>query len=238
MHSAPEEVINLINQYLSLEFGSKKVRTPYFINIKHARAELRSLIGKGLPEEIKEETMIYAKLRGFNLEKSTSHEIRTFMMEQGIGVDCSGFVSHLLDTWTKGKFKSQIKYPKESIYRKIIRSLRPIENIDANLLTNTENTEAIDFEDAQPGDLIRLKGLEQGDHVAIIIKREGNLLEYAHSTQHYGEENGVRIGVIEIKDKKQEWKELDKDGISWTEKQYLKDKDDNGIRRPNFFVKE
>lgn len=236
MHKAPEEVMNLINQYTSIELGGKKVCTPYFINIKHARAELRSLIGKGLPEEIKEETMIYAKLKGFNLENSSEKDIRSFMMKQGIGVDCSGFVSHVLDVWTKGKFKSQIKYPKESIYRRFVRFLRPIENLGADLLTNKENCQIIDFKDSKPGDLIRLKGLEQGDHIAIIIERNENHIFYAHSTQYYGEDNGVRTGEIEIIGDKLNWKEVDNEGVCWTEKQYLKDQEDNGIRRPNFFA--
>ena len=247
MKKIPKEVNNLISQYFNLKINGRKVKTPYHINVKHVRAELRSLVGKGTPQEIEEEVNIFAKLRNFNLQETTEDEIREFMQSEGIGIDCSGLVAHILDTWLKsekrGSLRSNIVFPRMSFLRKLTIALRPIENINADLLTNDINSIPIDFQNAQIGDLIRLKGIKKGHHIAIITNVNNNEIEYTHSTKHYGKDNGIKKGKIVIKKpkeglEKQEWLEKDENGLCWTLKQYLKEKSDNGIRRPKFFVKE
>ncbi len=247
MQKLPQEVSDLINHYFNLKINGKKVKTPYHINVKHVRAELRALVGKGSPEEIEEEVAIFAKLRGFDLEKANKKEIMEFMQKEGIGVDCSGLVSHILNVWLQsqnmGHLKKNLHFPKMPFTKNIIVSIRPIENICAELLTNNDNSKKIDIGDVQVGDLIRLKGIKQGHHIAIVTKVIDNEITYTHSTKHYGEDNGIREGKIVVVDKnakleKQDWQEKDHDGVCWTLKQYLKEKEDNGFRRPNFFVKQ
>ncbi len=247
MKKLPKEVIKLIEDYFNLNINGKKVKTPYHINVKHARAELRSLVGKGTPQEIEEEVNIFAKLRNFNLKKTSENEIREFMQKEGIGVDCSGLVAHILDTWVKsekkGNLRTNVVFPKMSFLKRIIIALRPIENINADLLTNKFNSIPVELENVQIGDLIRLKGIERGHHIAIITNVNEKEIEYIHSTKHYGQDNGIKRGKIKIVNKKkdlehQKWLEKDKDGVCWTLKQFLKEKNDNGIRRPKFFVKE
>lgn len=246
----PKEVREIIDQYKSLDIAGQKVPTPYYRNVKRVRAELRSLAGKGTPEEIAEETVIYSKLRGLNLDESSTKQIREFMQEQGIGIDCSGFVSHILNTWLrvtgKGSLYGNLKFPSSSIYRRIIRAFRPIENVAAELLTNLENCIKVELKDVQIGDLIRLKGIESGHHIAIIIdieREQGSVksIQYVHSSEQYGDENGVKTGIIKVKDQNgelidQEWLERDKDGVCWTLKQLEREYADNGLRRPNFFI--
>ena len=247
MKKLPKEVTKLIEDYFNLNINGKKVKTPYHINVKHARAELRSLVGKGTPQEIEEEVNIFAKLRNFNLKKTSENEIREFMQKEGIGVDCSGLVAHILDTWVKsekkGNLRTNVVFPKMSFLKRIIIALRPIENINADLLTNKFNSIPVELENVQIGDLIRLKGIERGHHIAIITNVNEKEIEYIHSTKHYGQDNGIKRGKIKIVNKKkdlehQKWLEKDKDGVCWTLKQFLKEKNDNGIRRPKFFVKE
>lgn len=246
MNTIPKEVKNLINHYFNLKINGKTVKTPYHINVKHVRAELRSLVGKGSPQEIEAEVNIFAKLRNFNLQKANSKEIRTFMQQEGIGIDCSGLVAHILDTWlkaeNKGNLKNNLSFPKLPFLKRITISIRPIENINANLLTNKANTIPIELKEVQIGDLIRLKGIKKGDHIAIITEVSDKEIKYIHSTKHYGDENGIKEGIIKIKDKntnleEQEWLEKDKNNICWTLKQYLKEKEDNGLRRLKFFAK-
>lgn len=243
----PKEVQNLINNYFNLKINGRKVKTPYHINVKHVRAELRSLVGKGTPQEIEEEVNIFAKLRNFNLEKATSEDIRKFMQREGIGIDCSGLVSHILDTWLrsegKGSLGRNIVFPKLGFLKKLIVKIRPIENINVLLLTNEENSVPVEVKDIRAGDLIKLKGIDKGEHIAIVTKVEDNKIEYVHSTRHYGDDNGIRVGTVKITDEdkgleKQKWEEKDKDGVCWTLKQYEKDKKNNGIRRPKFFLEE
>ena len=246
MKKLPKEVTKLIDDYFNLNINGKKVKTPYHINVKHTRAGLRSLVGKGTPQEIEEEVNIFAKLRNFNLEKVSENEIRQFMQKEGIGIDCSGLVSQILDTWLKsekmGDLQSNVTFPKLSFFKRMVIKLRPIENIGANLLTNNENSTPIELENVQVGDLIRLKGIKKGHHIAIITDVNEKEIEYVHSTKHYGQNNGIKKGKIKILDKKkdlehQNWLEKDEKGVCWTLKQYLKEKDDNGLRRPKFFVK-
>jgi hypothetical protein len=244
MKTLPKEVSKLINHYFNLKIDSKNIKTPYHMNVKHVRAELRGLVGKGTPQEMQEEVNIFAKLRNFNLEKASSKEIRQFMQKEGIGIDCSGLIAHILDTWLKaekrGNLKSNIDFPKMSFFKRLAINIRPIENINADLLTNEKNTNPIDLKNVIVGDLLRLKGIKQGHHIAIITNVKDNEIEYTHSTKHYGEDNGIRIGKIRIKDKnkdldQQEWLEKDGNGVCWTLKQYTKQKEDNGTRRLKFF---
>jgi hypothetical protein len=249
----PKKVEKLINAYFNLQIGNKSVKTPYYINKKHSRGgELRSLVGKGAPNEIEEEVNIFAKLRGFNLKKASEKEIRLFMKSEGIGIDCSGLVAHILDTWLgtkkKGTLYSNLKFKNRNFFDKLIKYLRPIQNISAHLLTNEENSVPVKLSEVQVGDLLRIKGLKHGHHVAIFTNidsdEEGRrILRYVHSTPYYGNDNGVRFGEILIIDEekdldKQRWLEFDKKNVCWTLKQYLKEQEDNGIRRPKFFLKQ
>ena len=245
----PQKVENFVDSYFIIKIGSKRVKSPYYRNIKRARAELRALVGKGTPEEIGEETLIYAKLRGFAFKGKEEKEIREFMRSQGIGTDCSGFVAHIYNEWLKsegkGHLSRHIKFPKVSFYRTIVRMLRPIENISADLLTGTLNADPVELRDVKVGDMIRLKGVDRGHHVVMIseVSRDKsgkvNKLEYVHSSPHYGEENGVKYGKINIIDEDKElkdqiWLEKDKNGVCWTYKELIREYEDNGLRRPRF----
>jgi hypothetical protein len=203
------------------------------------------LVGKGTPEEIEEETLIYAKLRKTDLNELTQQEIRNFMIEQGIGIDCSGFVSHLINKWLKiegkGVIGKNLKYPTNSIYRKLLTLLRAIESTGADILTNETNSIKVKLKDVLPGDLLRLKGIPHGDHVAMIYSvdyEDGTpiSIRYVHSTDRFGEESGVKFGEIEVTHpeeslKEQEWLETDSEGIKQTYEQLLHKEEDNGIRR-------
>lgn len=246
----PEQTKQLIQHYRNLEISGVTVQTPYYRNVKRARAGLRSLIGKGTPDEIEEETLIYSKLHGISLKEKTAADIRTFMEGQGIGVDCSGFAVHVYDVWLReigqGGIYRSITFPSAGLYRNVIRWLRPVENIGANLLTGPDNARTLSVADLREGDAIRMYGLVKGMHVAIIwdVTRDGSghptHVTYVHSTEHYGQESGVRKGKIEIinltKDiAEQKWVETDENGICWTQKQLQKAGPDGGLRRPFFF---
>ncbi len=243
----PEEVQKLVDNYLELKINDKTIQTPYYRNVKRIRAGLRVLVGKGTPEEIQEETLIYAKLKKANLKKLNQEETREFLLKYGLGIDCSGFVAHLVNIWLKsegrGGLGKNIKYPSKSLYRKILTLLRAIESTGANVLTNEENTEQIALKNILPGDLLRLKALTKGDHVALIysVYYQDNLpvkIKYVHSSEHFHENSGVKFGKINVLDpnrelKDQQWLETNKEGERPTYQQLLKDYKDNGLRRLN-----
>ncbi|MBD3329360.1 hypothetical protein GF357_02595 [Candidatus Dojkabacteria bacterium] len=250
----PTEVQNLINAYLNLEINGKTVRTPYYRNVKRVRAELRSLVGKGTPSEIIEETKIYAKLRGFKFRKASEQDIRKFMMSQGLGIDCSGLVAHLYDHWlmsiNKGTLYQSLNFSqRRSLYKRFVTWLRPIEHMGANLLSSKQNSDPVDLCDICPGDMIRLKGLRGGHHLALVTEvtyddeQKPVSFRYVQSTPYYGDQNGVRISEVKVVDcdkslRVQEWCDPDEGDTCPAYKQLLKDFEDNGSRRPKFLADE
>jgi hypothetical protein len=245
-YKLPQVAEQVINEYLNLPIGGKYVKCPYHINIQKERVGLRVLVGKGDPGEIVKEVKVWAKLKDLDLYKANEEQIRKFMIDRSIGIDCSGFVVHVLGYWLKiqnGKrLWREVTYPKNDLMSKLRRLLRPIENLSANTLTSLENCESInDLNEIRPGDLLRSKGrVKNSHHISLISKVtliDGKMqeIEYVHSQRYYDDDNGVRYGTIRIKNlklplEKQEWLEV-KNGRNWTLEGYLKELDDNGIRR-------
>lgn len=247
----PNFINEFIEQYFKMDILGIQVTAPYYRNVKRVRAELRSLVGKGTPEELIEETVIYAKLHNFFFENKSAKDVREFMESEGIGIDCSGLISHILDFWLKksgvGGIGSNIKYPQASFRTTIARKLRVIENISADLLTNELNSTKVNLANVKPGDLIRLKGEKRGDHIAMIysVEKDDNSkkivkVTYVHSAENYGVSSGVKFGEIEIIDEnknleEQKWLEIDvQSNSSPTFNGYLREKEDNGLRRLTF----
>jgi len=244
--SLPPSAFKVIEEFQNLSIGKKVVTCPYHINVRKDRVGLRVLVGKGDPGEIEKEVRIWAKLKDLDLNLATVKQIREFMIDRSIGIDCSGFVVHVLGyvlkCSRKRKIVNYLEFPDNSIVAKIRRLLRPVENIGANNLTSLDNCEKIkDLNKVQPGDLIRSKGrIKNSHHVQLItkvFKEDGFVseIEYAHSSRGYDDENGVRFGRIQVTDlgaglEKQNWLEI-KNGRNYSYDDYLKDIEDNGIRR-------
>lgn len=234
--------LGIINRYKNLRLGKENVNTPYYLNPLKKRNELRSLAGKGDPDEIEEEVVIYAKLRDVDLKSLDSDQIRQFMKTEGIGIDCSGFVAHVFDGWlkTSGKrgISNYIKYENLSIFRKLVTMIRPIENMGVKSLTNKVNAEKVDIEIIRVGDVIRSTALGHGEHIMLVTKLvyddQNNLIEivYTHSTPHYSDCGGIREGSIKIVStstglESQVWEE------EITKQGFIKDIMNNGIFRLN-----
>ncbi|MEI6462673.1 MAG: hypothetical protein WCO33_03345 [bacterium] len=247
------EAFKIIESYFHLQIASKDVVCPYFINLRKRKADLRALIGKGTAEEITEEVMIYAKIKGFDLQKASAIDIRNFMINIGIGIDCSGFVTYILNEELKVKGKPSLvnvlSYYDNSLKAKILRIIRPVQNVSANDITSELNTIKIqNLNEVQAGDLIRAHAPEEGMHVAIVSdiiqNPEGKTtaFKYVHSTRNYDDQNGMREGEIIITDPlkgldQQNWKDEYK-GRNWIKEEYLMNKEDSGIRRLKIFEKE
>ena len=243
----PKNVQKFVNSYFNLNLGGKKIPCPYYINIKKIRQRmgLRVLIGKGTQEEIIQESLIYEKLRGTNFYDMSIYEIREFLVKRHIGIDCSGFIVHIINYWLKGINKKNIwkyiKFPRQTLYRKIARFFRPVENISAFQLTNKDNSTPIkNLNNIRCGDLIRLKGLKGGYHVMMIskvIQNKGkvNSFKYIHATKWYEKQHGVREGCVIIKNVKeplykQKWTDY-LNGRNWTYEEICKDKEYSQVRR-------
>ncbi len=244
--SLSENTQKIIDNYFGLNLGNKKVKCPYFINSKHKKMDLRTLVGKGKPTEIEDEVKIWAQIMKFDLNNATEFEIRKFMQKYGIGVDCSGFVSHILNTELEDRSMPHLRkvmtFHDQSLKAKISRFFREVEFISANGLTNELNSVKIKLMNVQPLDLIRLHSIIPGGfHVAIVTKVVDNEIEYIHSSRFYLDENGVRYGKIKITNPNsedlsdQEWIDNDKNGKNWIKEEYEVNKEDSGFRRLNCF---
>ncbi len=251
-YKLPSYVESFIKQYEGLRIFDVRVPVPYYRNVKRSHSDLRSLVGKGSPDEIALETRIIAQLKGVDLQKMGKEQIRQFMSEHGLGIDCSGFVAQVLDYWIHhahaGSLLSNLDYPYRNLLSHIKVRLRPISNISANILTSDKNTDRVHLNEVMPGDLIRTKGVKRGDHVLLVSKvlKKGHKvveIEYVNSNEQYGDQNGVRRGRIEITSpdeplETQNWKDWDsKANKCWTLEGMKNNADDNGLRRLKFFDK-
>lgn len=246
----PQPAIEIIDKYKALKINGKTVRSPYYRNVKRVRGDLRSLTGKGSPQEIVDETKIYAKLRGFNLAKATSEEIREFQLSQGIGIDCSGFIMHVLNVLAKSKgkqlYRIMSKKHIKTFWGSFTWPFKYASNTPANAITDENNAYPIKLKEIQPGDLIRLRGAKRGDHILLVSEVEYDdktdqptRFKYVHSTPHYDNENGIKEADVLITDingelKDQNWTETHTNGKNYTLQGLLKEYDDNGLRRLKF----
>ena len=245
--SMPDAAKEAVNQYLQMELVGKRFSCPYFMNKRKQRGGLRVMIGKGSPEEITSEVKIMAHLKNFDLNNASPDQIRKFMLERDIGIDCSGFVAQVLNAWLesdhKGKLMQYLKFSDGSLVSRLRRTLRQVENIGAESLTSEANcTIVTNLNDIRPGDLVRLKGKEKNSHHVLLIStvtlEDDRVLEfeYVNSTQEYGNSNGARSGRVIVTNpdgdlKDQQWLDNDESGRNWIYNGLLKDYSDNGIRR-------
>ena len=242
----------VINDYMFLKVNGKTINTPYFINPR-SRKDLRAMVGKGTPEEIIMESKIWEKIKGVNFDQMSEKEIKDFLINRGIGIDCSGFIVHVLDALSMERNGKHVwSFLKPTVYRKIIGPLmyrlRPVENLGAEIITNEKNSVPVEIKDVMPGDVIRSKAKQtNGHHIMLVteVLRDDSTnqvvaIKYTHSSPYYGDKMGVKTGEIRIKDITkplwdQEWTEKDEHGVNHTYEGFMVNVEDNGLRRLKCF---
>lgn len=185
----------VIEQYLNLP-SPLFIKCPYFNNrrVKN-KSGIRPLIGKGSPEEIVEEAKIIALREHIELKNIPPQERTKFMVENGLGIDCSGFAYHVLSAELAEKdneFNEKSSLAKilkvsegKSFIRKIISKLRPVESTNVKAFANKKVTEIVDLFNIEAGDFIVMLN-EVENHILVIEKTEINdkgesVIEYCHS---------------------------------------------------------
>lgn len=219
----------LIEQYLNLPFEDiTNVRCPYYVE-SHTkqRAQLRVLIGKGLPKEIVEESKIISIQYHHELfdcegkclvpnfptdetDNPPAECLKKFLVDNGLGIDCSGFVSHVLREHFSETRKMDIAnkfffVPIKNYFRYLICWLRPIENMSVKRYASDQNTKKINsLAEITSGDLLIM--LETGprknrNHIILITDNNGKIIKYAHARAWSMEgkyDHGVARGEIRI----------------------------------------
>jgi len=247
------------HEYIYFEIVGKIITVPYSISKegeKRAIGELSSAGvtdrfanygGKGTPKQIRELILNAAAKEHFNLQKATAKDIEDFMIQQGIGVDCSGFVYHVLDQYLKKEKKKSLdtlilRYPGVigKIERFILQTNR-VRRTSAATLTNDLNTIRIEkVKDIKPGDMIRVTHSDwKGKHIIIIVEVNEKHITYAMTSQ-YTRKQGARFGIINIKDRNkgleyQMWMEKTKKGRNYGEDAFDPRRGDS-VRRLKFLA--
>ena len=215
------EAQKVIHSYQNLNIGSNTILCPYFNNRRSGiRGALAVLIGKGTPEQIEEEALLFALREKVDLDSLSAEELKKFLLDHNLGIDCSGFVYHVLDRELAG-IKKHLKHPWiKNPLRKLIAKLRIVENTGVSTFNNDINTIEVKLSDVKPGDLIIMMntGLKNDlHHILVVHEVSENLIKYSHSFQFttdgkYG--HGIKQGEIKIIDSKkglldQEWNEIE-----------------------------
>jgi hypothetical protein len=238
----PAEVQKFIDKYFALDIAGKKVVCPYYINLGGMLKD-PVMAGKGDPLEIEERASgIFSHI---DLMDKSEDFIRTEMMDNGLGVDCSGLVYQTLNMWLrdvaqKGELKDFL--PKENSFnpRKMLsRLLKPQSSVNADMLTSEPLSQKIDVKDVQPGDLIRTRG---GKHILLITEvnydsaGKPSKITFANSAREY-KRNGVRYSTITLNGDQDlataEWSDNDPaEDVNYAYKGYRELMENNGIFRP------
>jgi hypothetical protein len=207
LEGAARETIDL---YLALPVGAKP-SCPYFNNRrKKNRGGLRVLKGKGTPQEIAEECEIMAKLSRVSIKELSTDKLKEFIVASNLGVDCSGFVYHVLNSLCQEKYGKSIRNYMQSVRKgflgTFLAKLRPAENLGVSSFHDERNSKKISVLEAVPGDIITFIGTGKDktyNHILIItgIDATGDdtRISYAHSYMWPSDglcNHGVREGDI------------------------------------------
>lgn len=206
MNTIPPSVQQAIEHYKNLRIGSKTVRCPYYRNPRSGKGRwgLNAYSGKGSWQEIEEELKIIEKLEGKNLDALSEDQVRDIMKKRHLGVECSGFIAHILDAWTRSARGKRIfhvlKFPGRGLYHGIAVWLRPFTHIDVSTLAHPDNAQEFsDIREIGAGDLIRFN--TDIDHAILVTRVERDALGapmrigYVHSVREETGE-GIKEGLI------------------------------------------
>ncbi|MBU0545736.1 hypothetical protein KKA13_00570, partial [Patescibacteria group bacterium] len=189
---------NTVNGYVNLPIYGHNINCPYFNNRRaNVRGGLRVMIGKGSVEDIAEEIVLMGLREKIDYNKLTDGDLKKFLVENGIGIDCSGFVYHVLDSELKarglGGIKKHIKFAFiKTPWRKFLSWLRPAEHAGVRTISADENCDRISLENVLPGDMIVFikTGVKHDrNHIMLITKVEYDdadvpqKIHYTHSFQ-------------------------------------------------------
>jgi hypothetical protein len=174
------------DQYM-LPLGGKRVPTPYRRNeIGSYQKVGPEFQGKSSPETLTETTQKLASDEGFDLEKASIEEIRNFMKEKKLGIDCSGFAYRIINfLTTKVLHKPLTQLGFEHVGRTNI----------AKFTSDEYSIKIPNFESAQAGDILRINSDDDILHGVIFISVEPGRVVYAHSSGET-DPSGVHKGEI------------------------------------------
>lgn len=229
-----EKAIAVINEYRNFNTGFAVCNIPYYNN-RHTRLRgaLKAHVGKGSPQDIREELKNVAALQKINLKAIDSITLKKLLVDNNVGIDCSGLAYYILDAESrskgKGSLSKHISFTNGfNFLRKIKNKLHPEKNTGVVTFASDKNSRPIELRYIQPGDMITMLGGPDNsdrDHVLIVHEVDYKddvvvAVSYVHAVAwptdgEYG--HGVRQGQIRVTNveklmTEQDWIEADMTG--------------------------
>ena len=209
-----------------MKIGQATINCPYFANkIRNGKVVLSGFMGgKGDYGDIKQELsrVVYA-----NGPIKDKQEIFKLARKNRIGIDCSGFVYRFLAELVRLKYQNCEVLSLEQVFPD------GIYRTNADKLTLGTHVIKINlFLQARLGDMIRINN---GRHVAVVVKNNNNMITYIHSSK-MTKESGVHTGIIMVDDfnNNLKWRETTKNDINFGVK-YFHPQNGDGIFRLKIF---
>ncbi len=257
------QALKTIEGYLSYSIAgdstpSRTISIPYYNNRRgKVRGGLRAMVGKGSPSDIREEVELLALREKLPLTLVDKEAFKKLLVDNHIGIDCSGFAYHVLNTESgerkKGSLRSHLKFPLARGIRGFIAKMRPAENAGVTTFASDINSVIVPIRDIRCGDYITMTHPDSErayDHIVLVhaIEKDSSGIPkkilYSHSIAwpsdgRYG--HGVRQGLIEISDIKapiqnQLWNEANKTGSENYTHMRAQKAQKTEIRRLRWFV--
>lgn len=214
--SISERALNIIDQYKSFRVGSAVTSVPYCNNRTRARRGRTSAeVGKGSPKDILDEVEQILVMQKVDIKSLTADGLKRFMVENDMGIDCSGFAYHVLSEESsargKGSISSNVNFVNKGVLSWFTSKLNPEKNTDVLTFASDKNSRIINIKDIKSGDIITMVGNQEGgirNHILIVnqVEYSDSLpknIYYIHSMAwptdgEYG--HGIHEGRIEIND--------------------------------------
>ena len=229
-----KKALDLIEQYLHFQIGDAVVNVPYYNNrTRKNRIALRAYVGKGSPEDIRDELEAIILREKIERKSFSNESLKKILVDNNLGIECSGFAYHILEAESGsrnlGTISKHINFIKSyGFMGQILCSIRPVENCDVETFAHNSNSKIIELKDILPGDIITMqsdKSNKERNHILIVreVKYENSTpkqIVYSHSVA-YPEDGlyntGPRNGTIDIVDvdlpiTKQNWIEENRQG--------------------------
>lgn len=210
-----QNALDIIDQFKDFKIGNAVCSIPYYNNkIGALRGALRVEIGKGSPKDIFEEVQQLCLKNKIDINSLKSEELKTILVDNNIGLDCSAFAYYVLNEESssngKGNLDRHLSFPFcIGFLNKIKCKIRPIENTDVRTFAHNNNSKLIEIKDVKPGDIITMIGgpdQNDRDHILIIYRIEyqnflPSIIYYSHAVSwptdgKYG--HGIHTGTIGI----------------------------------------
>lgn len=209
------KALDIIDQYLNFKIGNAVCSVPYYNNRTNAlRGALRVEVGKGSPKDIYDEVQQLCLKNRIDINSINSEELKTILVDNNIGLDCSAYAYYILNEESlgigKGSIDKHLSFPYcKGLINKIKCKIRPIENTDVKTFAHNDNSIIIKISDLKPGDIITMTGGPDNndrDHILVIQRIEyqnfiPSTIHYTHAVAwptdgQYG--HGIHQGTIGI----------------------------------------